>query len=78
MLLGIFDFFLFSIRLHKQAFQTVLIRDYSLTLVFPFGVRFKEYKKLSCFASLAFFLFSIHLQKQAFGALENKKSQPKG
>jgi hypothetical protein len=46
--------------------------------VIPRGLRFKEYKKLSCFATFGFFLFSKRLQKQAFDALENKKSQPKG
>jgi len=69
---------LFSKRLQKQAFHMLIIREYSLSLVIPRGLRFKEYKKLSCFATFGFFLFSKRLQKQAFDALENKKSQPKG
>jgi hypothetical protein len=64
-LLRIFDFFLFSIRFQKQAFQTLLIQDYSLALVFPVEFRFKEYKKLSCFASLTFFVFNT-LSKASF------------
>jgi hypothetical protein len=44
---------------------STLARDYSLALVFPVEFRFKEYKKLSCFASLTFFVFNT-LSKASF------------
>jgi hypothetical protein len=70
---------LFSKRLQKQAFDMLIIREYSLSLVIPIeGYASKNTKSEAASQLLAFFLFSKRLQKQAFDALENKKSQPKG
>jgi hypothetical protein len=46
--------------------------------VIPFWEALQRIQKAKLLCIFGFFLFSIHLQKQAFGALENKKSQPKG
>ena len=67
-----FGFFLFSIRLQKQAFQTLLIRDYSLSLVNPvLGVASKNLKA-KLLRNFGFFV-SHCLQKQAFDACKTKK-----
>ena len=54
-----------------------LARDYSLALVFPVEFRFKEYKKLSCFASLAFFCFQYAYKSKLLARLKTKKASLK-